>query len=95
MWALSSAWPWDNTSCCRQLKVNSLVTGAVIFTNRLAECTTLLSGLLKFGYSEKAATKFEKKIFHLKFDITEYLASNFKWNIFSDFVAFSEYPNFT
>ena len=38
---------------------------------------------LKFGYSEKA-TKFEK-IFHLKFDATQ---------IFSNFVAFSEYPNF-
>ena len=39
--------------------------------------------LLKFGYSEKA-TKFEKN-FHLKFDVTE---------MFSNFVAFSEYPNF-
>ena len=38
---------------------------------------------VKFGYSEKA-TKFEK-IFHLKFDVTE---------MFSNFVAFSEYPNF-
>ena len=36
--------------------------------------------LLKFGYSEKA-TKFE--------------TSNLKWKIFSNFVAFSEYPNFT
>ena len=43
---------------------------------------------LKFGYSEKA-TQFEK-IFHLKFDVTE----NFKWKIFSNFLAFSEYPNF-
>ena len=46
---------------------------------------------VNFEYSEKA-TKFEK-IFHLKFDITE--SSNFKWKIFfSNFVAFSEYPNF-
>ena len=48
--------------------------------------------LIKFGYSEKA-TKFEK-IFHLKFDVTEYhqiLSARF----FSNFVAFSEYPNFT
>ena len=47
---------------------------------------------LKFGYSEKA-TKFEK-IFHLKFDVIEYVASNFKSNFFSNFEAFSEYPNF-
>ena len=46
------------------------------------------SSVVKFGYSEKA-TQFEK-IFHLKFDVTE---SNFKWKIFSNFVAFSEYPN--
>ena len=48
--------------------------------------------ILKFGHSEKA-TKFEK-IFHLKFDVTEYrqiLSGNF----FSNFVVFSEYPNFT
>ena len=46
---------------------------------------------VKFGYSEKA-TKFEK-IFHLKFDVTEQrqiLSRRF----FSNFVAFSEYPNF-
>ena len=45
-------------------------------------------GKVKFGYSERA-TKFEK-IFNLKFDVTEY----FKWKIFSNFAAFSEYPNF-
>ena len=49
--------------------------------------------LLKFRYSEKA-TKFEK-IFYLKFDVKYWVASNFKWKIFSNFVAFSEYPNFT
>ena len=46
---------------------------------------------LKFGYSEKA-TKFEKKI-PLKiwcYSVT----SNFKLKIFSNFVAFSEYPSF-
>ena len=46
----------------------------------------------KFGYTEKA-TNLKKKIFHLKFDVR--VASNFKWKIFSNFVAFSEYPNFT
>ena len=35
--------------------------------------------------SEKA-TKFEKT-FHVKFDVTE-------WKIFSNFMAFSEYPDF-
>ena len=39
---------------------------------------------IKFGYSEKA-TKFEKI-----YSVT----SNFKWKIFSNFVAFSEYPKF-
>ena len=43
---------------------------------------------LKFGYSEKA-TKFEK-IYHLKFDVTEYYGRFF----FFIFFAFSEYPNF-
>ena len=48
--------------------------------------------ILKFGYSEKA-TKFEKNLPH---KIWRYwVASNFKWKIFSNFVAFSEYPNFT
>ena len=47
--------------------------------------------IVKFGYSEKA-TNFEK-IFHLKFDVY-WVASNFQWKIFSNFVAFSEYPNF-
>ena len=47
---------------------------------------------LNFGYSEKA-TKFEK-ISHIKFDITQYIVSYFKWKIFSNFVAFSKYPNF-
>ena len=46
----------------------------------------------KFGYSKKAK-KCEKnlpqKIWHY------WVASNFKWKIFSNFVAFSEYPNFT
>ena len=47
--------------------------------------------LLKFRYSEKAA-KFEKN--HL-LKIWRYsLTSNFKRKIFSNFVAFSEYPNF-
>ena len=47
--------------------------------------------LLKFGYSEKA-TKFEK---NLPLKIWRYwVASNFKWIFFSNFVAFSEYPNF-
>ena len=46
---------------------------------------------LKFGHSEKA-TKFEK---NLPLKIWRYsLASNFKWNFFSNSVAFSEYPNF-
>ena len=35
-----------------------------------------------------------KKIFHLKFDVTEYIVSSYKWKIFSNFEAFSEYPNF-
>ena len=38
--------------------------------------------IIKFGYSEKA------KIWRY------FVASNFKWKIFSNFVAFSEYPNF-
>ena len=42
---------------------------------------------VKFGYSEKA-TKFEK-IFHLKFSNVKFLVEDF----FSNFVAFSEYPN--
>ena len=46
--------------------------------------------LLKFGYSEKATT-FEK-IFHLKFDVTEQ-PQILSWKSFSNFVAFSEYPN--
>ena len=45
----------------------------------------------KFGCSEKA-TNFEK---NLPLKIWGYsVTSNFKWNIFSNFVAFSEYPNF-
>ena len=45
----------------------------------------------KFGYSEKT-TKFKK---NLPLKIWRYLVtSNFKWKIFSNFVAFSEYPNF-
>ena len=49
--------------------------------------------MLEFEYSEKA-TKFEK-IFHLKFDVTEYrVASSFKRKIFSNFMAFSKYLNF-
>ena len=48
--------------------------------------------LLKFGYSEKA-TKFEK-IFHVKFDVTEQ-CQILSGRFFSNFVAFSEYPNFT
>ena len=48
--------------------------------------------LLKFGYFEEA-TKFEK---NLPLKIWRYLVtSNFEWKIFSNFVAFSEYPNFT
>ena len=50
-----------------------------------------ISSKVKFRYSEKAS-KFEK-IFHIKFDFTEYrhiLSGRF----FSNFVAFSEYPNF-
>ena len=40
------------------------------------------------------ATKSEK-IFHLKFDATQYvLTSNFRWMIFSNFVALTEYPEF-
>ena len=46
---------------------------------------------VKFGYSEKA-TKFEK---NLPLKIWRYwVASNLKKKIFSNFVAFSEYPNF-
>ena len=46
---------------------------------------------LKFRYSEKS-TKFEK---NLPLKIWRYwVVSNFKWKIFSNFVAFSEYPNF-
>ena len=41
---------------------------------------------VKFGYSEKV-TKLKK------IGATQYL-SNFKWKMFSNFVAFSEYPNF-
>ena len=49
------------------------------------------SNTVKFGYSEKV-TKFEK---NLPLKIWRYwVASNFKWKIFSNFVAFSEYPNF-
>ena len=47
---------------------------------------------VKFGHSEKN-TKSEKnlplKIWHY------WVKSNFKWKIFSDFVSFSECPNFT
>ena len=47
--------------------------------------------LLKFGRSEKG-TKFEK---NLPLSIWRYsVASNFKWKIFSNFVPFSECPNF-
>ena len=46
---------------------------------------------LKFGYSEKA-TKSEK-IFHLKFDATQ-KRQIVSGRFFSNFVAFSEYPNF-
>ena len=47
---------------------------------------------LKFEYSEKATNS--KKNLPLK--IWHYsVTSNFKWKIFSNFVAFSEYPNFT
>ena len=42
---------------------------------------------VKFGYSENA-TKLQKKNFH-------WVASNLKWKIFSNIVAFSEYLNFT
>ena len=49
--------------------------------------------IIKFGYSKKA-TKFETKIFHLKFDVTYWVASNLTRRFFSNFVAFSEYPNF-
>ena len=35
-----------------------------------------------------------KQIFQLKFDAKYSVLSNFKWKIFSNFVAFSEYPNF-
>ena len=43
--------------------------------------------MIKFGYSEKA-TKFEK---NLPPKILSYsVVSNFKWKIFSNFVAFSE-----
>ena len=41
---------------------------------------------LSTNFSEKA-TKFEKIFYSV--------TSNFKWKIFSNFVAFSEYPNFT
>ena len=46
---------------------------------------------VKFGYSEKA-TKFEKT-FHLKFDATQY-CQILSGRFFSNFVGFSEYPNF-
>ena len=36
-----------------------------------------------------------KEIFHLQFDPTYSVTSNFKRKIFSNFVAFSEYPSFT
>ena len=46
---------------------------------------------VKFRYCEKA-TKFEKNLPH---KIGRYsVMSNFTWKIFSNFVAFSEYPNF-
>ena len=48
--------------------------------------------LLKFEYSEKA-TKLKKNLPHKIW--RSWVASNFKWTIFSNFVAFSEYPNFT
>ena len=49
------------------------------------------SNQLKFGHSEKY-TKFEK---NLPLKIWRYsVVSNFKWKSFSNFVAFSEYPNF-
>ena len=48
--------------------------------------------VLKFRYFEKA-TKFEKNL-PLKL-WCYWVASNFKWKILSNFVAFSEYPNFT
>ena len=51
----------------------------------------MLITVVKFAYSEKT-TKCEK-ILNLKFDATQYrqLLSRF---FFSNFVAFSEYPNF-
>ena len=49
------------------------------------------SNQLMFGHSEKY-TKFEK---NLPLKIWRYsVVSNFKWKIFSNFVAFSEDPNF-
>ena len=54
-----------------------------------AQSTNLL---LKFGYSEKA-TEFEK-IFHSKFDVTKWLQI-LSGRLLSNFVAFSEYPNFS
>ena len=48
---------------------------------------------LKFGYSEKA-TKFEKNL-PLKIWCYSVMPNFFKWKIFSNFVAFSEYLNFT
>ena len=46
---------------------------------------------LKFKYSEKA-TKFEKNLPHKIWCYSVTL--NFNWKIFSNFVAFSEYPSF-
>ena len=63
------------------------------FYNKLYfTCKLLLTTPLMFRYSEKA-TNFEK---NLPVEIWRYwVASNFKRKIFSNFVAFSEYPNFT
>ena len=49
---------------------------------------------VKFGYSEKA-TKFEKKSSTYNFTLLSSGRVKFKWIFFTNFVAFSEYPNFT
>ena len=50
-----------------------------------------ISNLLKFRYSEKAIEIWKS----LPLEIWRYwVESNFKWKIFSNFIVFSEYPNF-
>ena len=59
--------------------------------NCLADFSTS-APLIKFGYSEKA-TEFEK-IFHSKFGVSKWLQI-LSGRLLSNFVAFSEYPNFS